>query len=463
MNKHTLFIFRRDLRLVDNTALVAAFKKGPVTAAYVFDEKKLHGKKANLFQLRFICQSLVELSERIAALGGVLNIFVGDPHTIITSLVQSKSVAGVVVNADFTPDSIAFDAYATAVCTRAGIAYEVHNDALLTNPGSVLTGSGVMFKMFTPFYRAACDRVAVEKPVKRMPAGEFSSHLLAGAHRTVPHDVANVYASLQEGTFSGGRSAGLKALQHACTLSTYVKRRDVPADEAGTSHLSPHMALGTVSVREVYHTLCDELGMGAAAPLIRSLYWRDFFTQLAVDQPRVYGEPFQKAYAGIEWENDAKKFARWKEGKTGFPIVDAGMRQLNETGYMHNRVRMVVASFLIKDLHIDWQWGEAYFAEKLVDYDPAVNNGNWQWCASTGCDSQPYFRIFNPWLQQKKFDPDAVYCKRWLPELAKATAAQIHAGFKKRIVGYYQPLVEHAVESRKAIAVYKHAAKGVSI
>ena len=194
-------------------------------------------------------------------------------------------------------------------------------------------------------------------------------------------------------------------------------------------------------------------------PLIKQLYWRDFFTQVAYHSPFVFGQPFHEKYSKLPWSNSEKAFTAWCTGTTGFPIVDAGMRELNATGFMHNRVRMIVASFLTKDLHIDWRKGERYFAQQLVDYDPAVNNGNWQWCASTGCDAQPYFRIFNPWLQQKKFDPQCIYIKKWVPELQKILPLTIHTWYKEDsppIKNYPRPMVDHGVESKKAKELYKN-------
>ncbi len=191
--------------------------------------------------------------------------------------------------------------------------------------------------------------------------------------------------------------------------------------------------------------------------MISELYWRDFFTQIGFHFPRVLGGAFHESYKKLTWENDEHKFKAWCEGQTGFPIVDAGMRELNQTGFMHNRVRMITASFLVKDLHIDWQWGERYFATKLVDYDPLVNNGNWQWAASTGCDSQPYFRIFNPWLQQEKFDPQALYIKRWVSELKNAEPKSIHQIAKKQIrfSGYPLPIISHEQERVRSLARYQ--------
>jgi deoxyribodipyrimidine photo-lyase len=216
------------------------------------------------------------------------------------------------------------------------------------------------------------------------------------------------------------------------------------------------MKFGTLSVREFHQAV--KSNFGPDHPLIRQLYWRDFFTHIASHFDRVFGQPFHSEYEFLSWDENPEFLLRWKEGMTGFPIVDAGMRQLNETGFMHNRARMVCASFLVKDLHIDWREGERYFATKLEDYDPCVNNGNWQWVASTGCDAAPYFRIFNPWLQQKKYDPDANYILQWIPELRDVPAAEIHGLFQSRekpAGNYPEPVVDHAAESRRALELYR--------
>jgi len=233
----------------------------------------------------------------------------------------------------------------------------------------------------------------------------------------------------------------------------YQQQRDYPALSAG-SGLSAYLKFGCCSVREAYYAVIETLG--SEHPLLRQLYWRDFFTHIGFHFPHVFGHAFHRKYDALAWQNNQDDFLRWTEGRTGFPIVDAGLRELNQTGGMHNRVRMIAASFLVKDLHISWRWGERYFAQHLIDYDPCVNNGNWQWAASTGCDAQPYFRIFNPWLQQKKFDVDCLYIKRWLPELRPFSATMIHQWHKKQVTcDYPAPMLDHALRSRQAKALFQ--------
>jgi len=458
MHAHALFLFRKDLRLEDNTGLIAAAKGArKVSVGFIFDPMQVgkgnHYK--SLQALRFLLQSLEEIKEKVQEQGGVLNIWHGPSDEILASVLKHSGIDAVFVNADYTPFARARDEKLAAVCASAGIAFQSFHDALLNPPGSVLTSQGQFFKVFTAFYKKAQTLSLL--PVAAMPSISWAHTLLSGAHTAVPSVVSEQCKGLPDAVFEGGRKAGLATLKRAACLKEYTVVRDQPFNEKGTSHLSPHLKFGTVSVREVVQAFHSMLG-ALAEPLVRSLYWRDFFCHVAFGFPFVFGSAFQQQYNALSWSDDEKAFERWCSGATGFPLVDAGMRQLNATGYMHNRVRMVVASFLVKDLHINWQWGEKYFAQKLVDYDPAVNNGNWQWAASTGCDAQPYFRIFNPWLQQKKFDPGAVYIKRWVPELAPAAPAAIHAHFKRHVPGYVPPMVDHSAESKKALAAYKKVA-----
>ena len=220
-----------------------------------------------------------------------------------------------------------------------------------------------------------------------------------------------------------------------------------------TSHLSAHHKFGTVSVRETYYSIAKNLKGDAKEAMIRQLYWRDFYYCISESFPRIYKGAFNQKYSKIKWSKSKVKFQKWCQGKTGFPIVDAGMRQLNTTGWMHNRLRMIVASFLTKDLRINWRWGEKYFAENLVDYDPAQNNGGWQWAASTGVDSQPYFRIFNPWTQSKRFDPNALYIKTYIPELASVDVSDIHKPILNHSE-YPAPIVDHSVERKKTLQMF---------
>jgi deoxyribodipyrimidine photo-lyase len=297
----------------------------------------------------------------------------------------------------------------------------------------------------------------VAKPVNN-PYTNYFSGSVSSQQKDLIETMSS--GSMRQVHISGGRTEALHILEDLKRFKDYEKQRDIPA-ERGTTTLSAHHKFGTCSVRESYHAVARQLGKGHT--LIRELYWRDFFTHIAYHFPHVFGHAFYEDYEALKWSKDQEMFKRWSEGTTGFPIVDAGMRELNATGFMHNRVRMITASLLVKDLHIDWRWGEQYFAQKLVDYDPCVNNGNWQWVASTGCDHQPYFRVFNPWLQQRRFDGDCRYIKRWVPELRDTDVKDIHdRSSGSREFGekdYPDPIVEHETESQKAKEMFRAVKK----
>ncbi len=394
-------------------------------------------------------QSLAELDESLQKLGSGLMAYQGLPVDVLRNLVNEYRIQAVFVNRDYTPFSRRRDNEIWEFCHETGIDFISCSDALLTEPEAMLKADGLPYKVFTAFHnRARFQNVGLPTA---MEAANFV--------KADPADIDNIQLSLfehaQNNAVSGGRKSGLTILANLDKQAEYEATRDFPALEA-TSKLSAHLKFGTLSIRETYHAIKSRLDAGH--PLLRQLYWRDFFTHIAFHFPHVFGKPFNKQYEGLTWDNNRDFFQRWCDGLTGFPIVDAGMRELNTTGFMHNRVRMIVASFLTKDLHISWRWGERYFAQHLVDYDPAVNNGNWQWAASTGCDAQPYFRIFNPWLQQLKFDPECSYIKNWLPELRQVNVDVIQKWYDKYIeenCHYPAPMLDHSVESKIAKERYR--------
>jgi deoxyribodipyrimidine photo-lyase len=446
-----LFLFRRDLRLVDNVGLNAALAAcGEVVAAFVLDPRLSAGHPYyNARAFAFLAESLAELDADLRRRGGRLHLLEGDPAAVVTRLLDQKHVQAVYLNRDYTPFSLARDGAMLAICRRRGVPFVDGDDALLNAPEQILSGSGQPFQVFTAYHRAAAARpVALPAPLAE---GRFATLELPDL---LPLPVADRDADAAE---PGGRALGLQRLETACGLVDYETTRDLPAVD-GTSHLSAHLRFGTVSPREVWHRLAEALGTDHG--LLRQLHWRDFFAQVAFHNPKVFGAPFHDELARVPWARSAALFDAWLSGQTGFPLVDAGMRQLAATGAMHNRVRMVAASFLVKDLHLDWQDGERAFARRLIDFDPCQNNGNWQWVAGTGCDAQPWFRVFNPWTQQEKFDPDAAYVKRWVPELAGVPAERLHALPQKGLppgVDYPAPLVDHAIEAERAKALYEMA------
>lgn len=452
--KLSLFIFRRDLRLDDNNGLIEAeLCSERVLPCFVFDPRQVeHHEYRSLPALQFMVECLEGLSADITELGGKLCLLYAEAPAAVRKLIAKHKIDALFLNRDYTPFSVTRDDEIKKVCDEMGVDFHAVADALLHEPEQVLKKDGKPYTIFTPYF-AACSKMSIRKPMRH----EMSN--LAAIAPQIQLEEVKQRLDLKPNPHilaRGGRKEAEEILGRLAGLEHYQEERDFPA-LGGTSGLSANNKFGTVSIREVYHAIVTSLG--ETHPLIRQLYWRDFFCHIAFHFPHVFHGAFTRHFDNIEWCNEQSKFDAWCEGQTGFPIVDAGMRELNTTGFMHNRVRMITASFLSKDLHIDWRWGERYFAQKLVDYDPAVNNGNWQWAASTGCDAQPYFRIFNPWLQQAKFDPDAQYIRRWVPELADKPPSLIHrkpeAG--EHLSGYPEPIIEHALEKEKTQKMYEWA------
>lgn len=440
----SLHIFRRDLRLEDNSALITALKSsGQVIPCFIFDPRQL---KDNPYHsdncVQFMLSSLKELEQQLAIHKAKLYYFYGIAENILDNLLETMDIEAIFVNRDYTPFSRQRDEAIANNCERRKVDFLSYNDILLHEPEEITNLQARPYSVFTPFYRNAQQHF-VEKPQPNMLKNYYKGSIL---NEYTAEKIALLKHSNPDLWVKGGRKEGLNLLARVATLKDYQETRDFPS-LMSTTHLSAHNKFGTVSIREVYWGIVKFFGQPHS--LIRELYWRDFFTHIGYHFPHVFKGAFHAEYDQLAWANDADHFKRWSEGTTGFPLVDAGIRQMNTTGYMHNRVRLVAASFLVKDLHIDWRWGERYFAQKLIDYDPAVNNGNWQWVASTGCDAQPYFRIFNPWLQQKKFDPDCIFIKTWLPELVDWEPSVIHKLYLRSasLGSYPMPIVDHQAES----------------
>lgn len=432
LHQLSLFIFRRDLRLEDNTALIEACRDSTqVMPCFIFDPQQI--KQHDYFSPRafaFMLQSLVELSEALKAKGGRLYIFEGKAEAVVGQLLSEQSIEAVYTNRDYTPFSSQRDKKIEQMVEGQGCLWVSSDDLLLHAPEEVHKDDGTPYTVYTPFMKRA--RKIDVLPTQRNRFDNYYTQPIKQHQASLLTQLMSQYD--QDLFLPGGREAGKKRLLAIKELTAYKAERDFPA-LGKTSYLSAYNKFGVVSIREVYFYAAKHLG--ATSTFINELYWRDFYSHIAFHFPHVFGKAFQEKYQSLRWSTSQKNFEAWCAGKTGFPIVDAGMHQLNETGYMHNRVRMIVASFLTKDLHIDWRWGEKYFAQQLIDYDPAVNNGSWQWAASTGCDAQPYFRIFNPSLQEKRFDPKGDYIKKWLGDER------------------FEPIVDHKVEVAKAKAMFK--------
>lgn len=454
----SLFIFRRDLRLQDNTGLIAAVNQSHmVVPCFIFDPRQVgeENKYKSLNALQFMIASLQELAESFRACHGKLYLFSGLAHKIVTQLLTTLTIDAIFVNKDYTPFSIERDSALQKICTKHTIDFIQYADYLLHEPDKVIIHKKKPYLIFTPFFKQALQ-LPVNTPeiVNYRKANWYTKNIASSKPDTIYKKIIGNYHNARM-YVQGGTNEGIALLKESAALKDYKKIHDIPS--LATTRLSAHLKFGTVSIRQAYYALIATLGHNH--PLIRQLFWRDFFTHTAYFFPQMFGHALQKKFQKLQWQTRTTLFEKWKTGTTGFPIVDAGMRELNTTGFMHNRVRMIVASFLVKDLHIDWRLGERYFAQQLTDYDPAVNNGNWQWCASTGFDSQPYFRIFNPWLQQKKFDPECIYIKRWVPELATFQPKIIHNWYKNYQANIYpKPIIDHTRESRVAKEYYKKAA-----
>jgi deoxyribodipyrimidine photo-lyase len=449
-----LFVFRRDLRIHDNTGLIYALENAEdVICLFVFTPEQINENPYRSdFCLQFMLESLEDLEEELAKKGGELFYCFDTPAKVIAKCIAQLGVDLVVVNRDYTPYSIHRDKMIEKVCKEEEVTLKSFDDLLLHPPEHLLKNNGDPYTVFTPFYKNAA-KLPIAPPLRNCYKN-YSKQRIPFAKESSPFKNILPHRHLAQ---RGGRKEALKILKRLSCFSHYEVEHDYPSKDA-TTHLSPHLKFTTVSAREVYYAI--EKALGSDSALSRSLYWRDFFSSIAFHFPHVFSAPFHRKFNKLPWENSLTPFKQWCEGTTGFPIVDAGMRELNHTGYMHNRVRMIVASFLVKDLHINWQKGEKYFAQHLIDYDPAINNGNWQWVASTGCDVQPYFRIFNPWIQQIKFDPECRYIKKWIPELSHQDPKIIHTWYKeKKRSEYPLPMIDHAVEANRALNDYKKVSK----
>ncbi len=450
----TLFIHRRDLRVHDNNALNEALQNSDhVVPCFIFDPAQISSKNEYRSDrlINFMIECLTDLEEQYEKIGGKIYFFNGDPADIVEKLIKTEGVDAVYFNEDYTPYSLKRDASIREVCAKYSASVHTSHDLLLIgNPASVQSGSDKPFTVFTPFWKKAAT-IKVEKASK-VSVGNFAT-LKESLPDTVFPQQFIVNNTTTNSEIKGGRKEGRRILQSISELKEYSETHDHPFLK--TSQLSAHNKFGTVSVREVFHSIGTALGYDH--PLIRQMYWRDFYTYIVFHFPHVIGNSFDTKNEKIFFNRTLKGFEEWKNGRTGIPIVDAGMRELNATGYMHNRARLITASFLTKDLHIYWWVGEKYFAQKLVDYDISLNNGNWQWVGGTGVDPVPYFRIFNPWLQAKKFDPDALYIKKWVPELSSLSAEEIHSLNENSIfqtANYPKPIVDHHAEAQKVKDLY---------
>ena len=454
MFENGLLIFRRDLRIQDNIGLNLAMEQcKKVYPIFIFTPEQVTDK--NKFKsdnsVQFMIESLDDLRENIKKQGGHLNCYYGENNTIIKKLIKKWNIDAVIFNWDITPYAKKRDSSIEKICKSFNIEYITAQDYYLYEPGTIVSGSEEPYTKFTPYYNKVLS-MKVEKPTylrKYNFSNEKDGNIeLIDAYLkfTTPNPKILV---------NGGRLYGEKIINNIGNFKNYGKTRN-DLDQQ-TTLLSAYLKFGNISVRETYEKIKTKLGI--KSDLLRQIIWREFYAQLLFSNPQVLGNPLKPKYDKIKWVKNLKHLNAWKKGETGFPIVDAGMREMNATGYMHNRSRLITASFLIKTLLINWEDGEKYFASKLTDYDPASNNGNWQWVASTGADAQPYFRIFNPWSQSEKHDPDGEYIKQWVPELQDVNSKDLHKWdecySKYSNIKYPKPIVDYSEQRTKALAIYK--------
>lgn len=430
--KINIFWFRRDLRLNDNVGLFHALEASlPVLPIFIFD-KKILGKLSLKTDARvtFIYHQLEKIKQELEKAGRSLKVLHSTPLEAFQGLWTEYEIKTVFTNRDYEPDALERDTEIENFLKSKNIGFLTFKDHVIFEKNEIVKDNGEPYTVFTP-YSKKWKLLLADKTIPQFKSEKLLSKVLQNKPFPMP--------TLENLGFEESRISIPMSDVSTELIANYALTRDIPSLK-GTSRLGIHLRFGTVSIREITIKAQKQ-----SETFLNELIWRNFFIDILWHFPHVVNKSFKPKYDFIQWRNDEKEFEKWCRGETGFPMVDAGMRELNETGFMHNRVRMVTASFLVKHLLIDWRWGEAYFAEKLLDFELASNNGNWQWAAGCGCDAAPYFRIFNPESQQKRFDPEGKYILKWVPEYGT--------------LSYPQPMVEHTFARERALATFKRALK----
>ncbi len=425
---------RRDMRLHDNAALYNALKSGyPVLVLFIYDRDILdHLDDKRDRRVEFIHNQVAGLQEQLVGMGSTILARYGRPIDVFRDLIGEFEVAEVYANYDYETYAKARDRAVAGMLAEHGIGFHGdYKDTTLLDRDEVRSGSGGTYTVFTPYSKNWLSKLEDPFQLKSYPTEKHFSDF----YKTPAQDIP----TLAEMGFEPLGESFPKPTVSDALLKTYEKTRDFPA-QPGTSELSIHLRFGTISIRELARQ-----AQANNDTFLKELAWRDFYFQVLEHFPHVEKHAFRPEYDNIQWRNNEDEFEKWCQGQTGYPLVDAGMRQLNEIGWMHNRVRMVTASFCVKHLLIDWRWGEAYFGKKLRDYDLSANNGGWQWAAGSGTDAAPYFRVFNPTLQAQKFDPKGEYIRKWVPEFNS--------------LDYAKPIVEHTFARQRVLAVYQEGLK----
>jgi deoxyribodipyrimidine photo-lyase len=438
MSKIAIFWFRRDLRLEDNAGLFHALQSGfKVLPLFIFDREILDQLPSRKdARVEFILQAIGDLQSQLVEMGSSMDVRIGSPVEVWGQLLKDYEVEAVYTNRDYEPYALARDAAVRELLAEQQIDLFDFKDQVIFERDEVVKDDGKPYTVFTPYSRKW--KAKLESKVVETDGKPLSFYLQS--YPTEKHFDAFLPLSKEIPGLSdlGFEPAGISFPPQEvprARIKSYQEKRNFPAIE-GTSKLGVHFRFGTISIRKKARNAA-----GLSSVYLSELIWRDFYAMILHHFPHVTEGPFRKKYEAIEWRNNPEEFTAWTEGKTGYPIVDAGMRELNTTGFMHNRVRMITASFLSKHLLINWQWGEAYFAEKLLDFDLASNNGGWQWAAGCGTDAAPYFRIFNPYTQQEKFDKGMRYVRQWVPEYGTPA--------------YPEPIVDHKEARERCLVVYK--------
>jgi deoxyribodipyrimidine photo-lyase len=425
----TAFWFRRDLRLEDNIGLSEALRSGrPVVGVFLFDREILDELPRKDARVEFIHQQLSQMQAHLQEMGSSLIVRYGKPLELWPELIREFSLKAIYTNHDYEPYARHRDEQVKEICEAEGIDFQTFRDQVIFEKREILTQSDSPYTVFTPYSKKWKASLTQE----RLRSVEVAS-LSDQWHQLEPQKIP----SLAEMGFEPAEIAFPPSTADRDVLAHYDQKRDFPA-QPGTSRMGVHLRFGTISIRKLARTAIE-----LNETYLNELIWREFYAQILWNFPHVVQGPFRSKYEAIPWRDAPEELEKWKQGQTGFPLVDAGMRELNATGFMHNRVRMLVASFLSKHLLINWQEGERYFAEKLLDFELASNNGGWQWAAGCGTDAAPYFRIFNPESQLKKFDPKCRYVQKWVPEFGTPL--------------YPRPMVNHKAARERCLETYKAA------
>lgn len=460
---YTIFIFRRDLRVFDNKGLTHALRNfDNILPIFIFTPEQItnknHYKSDNSIQ--FMIESLVDLDSQLKKYRSKLHLFYGDNIKILDSIVRKIKIQNIVFNIDYTPYARTRDQAIINWCQNKKINCLTFEGYLLLPIGTIAKSDGNPYSVFTAF-RNKAKQYKVDRPVL-LYRPSFKPLTRVNIVKNNVNLTKIKYQKNKNVSVHGGRSNVIKILDNIDQFKKYNETRNLPSIQ--TTRLSAYIKFGCVSIREVYWKIYDVLG--SKSGLLTQLWWREFYFYIVFQNPHVLSQSknLQTKFNDLNWIENKEHFDKWCKGETGYPIVDAGMRELNNTGYMHNRARLITSNFLNRLLGMDWRLGEKYFAQQLVDYDPAVNNGNWQWIASVGVDTSPFYqRVFNPWLQSKKYDPDAIYIKKWIPSLSKIPASELHSwdehyqNYELKKIKYIVPIVDYKKARERSIKMYQQS------